>query len=113
MPSLPTKDLSHSKAQSASLLVPLKPRTARWWLATVPAQTHWARAIRGNCRFIRGQLETGIGGYVHWQVILWFITPVSMGQCKELLTPESHVEPTRSAAALEYVWKEDTRVADT
>lgn len=36
-----------------------------------------------------------------------------MPAVKALFTNDSHLEPTRSAAAVDYVWKEDTRVEGT
>lgn len=49
----------------------------------------------------------------HWQAIAQFNKPVTLGQCKSYFCPQAHCEQSRSSAADAYVWKEDTRVANT
>lgn len=73
-----------------------------------------------GCAWIRGQLEEGRngsgedgpGGYLHWQIIVAFTTKRSINQVTELFGP-FHAELTRSSAAGNYVWKEETRVPTT
>lgn len=61
--------------------------------------------------FIRGQLERGEGGFLHWQLLA--ITGKCRGtKLRELFGPV-HIELSRSDASDEYVWKEDTRIDGT
>lgn len=65
-----------------------------------------------NLTWIKGQQELGAGGLLHWQVVVGFSKPRRLAAVRALF-PGAHAEPTRSAAADDYVWKEDTRVAGT
>lgn len=60
---------------------------------------------------VRGQLEEGQGGLVHYQVLIRTAKPCRRIQMSRLF-PGTHLEPSRSAAARDYVWKEDSRVGD-
>lgn len=63
--------------------------------------------------YIKGQLEEGGDtGYKHWQLLVHFIRKVRLRAVRDAFG-NYHAEPTRSAAASDYVWKEDTRVAGT
>lgn len=53
------------------------------------------------------------GGYHHWQLVVGFKRAVRLTAVKQHFSNSTHCEPTRSEAANEYVWKEDTRVPDT
>lgn len=69
--------------------------------------------ISKNCPvYIKGQKEIGQGGFVHWQFIVYFKNKVS-GLHVGRWFPGCHHEPTRSDAAKQYVWKEETRVEGT
>lgn len=68
--------------------------------------------LLGNAGWIKGQLERGDGGFLHWQFILGFNQKASLRTIQELY-PGCHAELTRSKAAEEYVWKEDTRIEGT
>ena len=57
--------------------------------------------------------ECGAGGYLHWQVCLGLDKKGSLPTITGIFGTELHAEISRSAAATEYVWKEDTRVANT
>jgi len=57
-----------------------------------------------------GQLERGDSGYEHWQFVLSYAQKKSLSYVKATLCPTAHVEATRSAAAIEYVCKESTRI---
>jgi len=60
--------------------------------------------------YVKGQLEKGSNTeYLHWQLLVVFSDQVRRGHVLSLFGPV-HAEPSRSAAADEYVWKEDTRV---
>lgn len=81
------------------------------WLATVPHYgfTPW---LPPGIAYIKGQLERGDGGFLHWQLIFHCTRKQSIRSLRELFGPY-HYELTRSAAAEDYVWKEDTRVEGT
>lgn len=62
----------------------------------------------------RGQLELGSGTeYLHWQILVAFSKKKTLRQVKTCYGEDSHWELSRSGAAAEYVWKEDTRVPGT
>jgi hypothetical protein len=61
--------------------------------------------------WLRGQREVGEGGTEHWQLFASFSNKVRLGTIRSLIP--GHWEPSRSQAAEEYVWKEETRVAGT
>lgn len=86
---------------------------ARYYILTIPRTTGWTPALSGELAYLRGQEEIGEGGFQHWQVLAVFSRKVTLTRAKTHFPPESHLEPTRSAAAEVYVWKEDTRVPDT
>lgn len=66
----------------------------------------------GVC-FVKGQLEVGEEtGYVHWQLLVCFETKVRLSRVTSVFG-NVHAELTRSAAANEYVGKEETRVEGT
>lgn len=62
-------------------------------------------------QYIRGQKEQGEGGFIHWQVLV----VLNRKQRLSWLTARipGHWEPSRSRAADEYVWKENTRISGT
>lgn len=62
--------------------------------------------------WIKGQLELGAGGFLHWQLIVAMLGKRSRSQVRGLFGPV-HCELSRSEAAEEYVWKEETRVPET
>lgn len=86
---------------------------ARYWMLTIPANTHWMPCLNATLTWLRGQLEEGAGGYRHWQVVVGAAKKLTLGQLKVHFPNESHCEPTRSDAADEYVWKEESRIPDT
>jgi len=86
-------------------------RQARYWLLTIPGE-EWQPSLPESCAYIKGQREVGPEtGYVHWQVLCIFKNKIRLRGVKSVFGPRVHAEPTRSAAADEYVWKEATRVA--
>lgn len=84
----------------------------RYFLLTIPhhAFTPW---LPDGIAFIRGQLECGESGYLHWQLLTIFKRKITITGAKAIFGASAHIEPSRSAAADEYVWKEETRVANT
>jgi len=86
----------------------------RYWLLTIP-KNDWQQLneLPDTIQFLRGQQELGATGYEHWQLLVAFKRAVRLAAVKSIFGNTCHAEPSRSAAATEYVWKEDTRVPDT
>lgn len=87
---------------------------ARYWLLTIPF-AHLAEepSLSGDLCYLKGQQEIGEGGLHHWQVLAVFSKKLRLRAVKSHFVPQAHCEPSLSAAANAYVWKEDTRVAGT
>lgn len=87
-------------------------RQGIYWLATIPHHGFTPWLPDGFC-FIRGQLELGAArDYLHWQILVIARRKCSARYMQECFGPW-HFELTRSKAADDYVWKEDTRVDGT
>lgn len=86
-------------------------RQGIFWLFTVPAH-EYVPYLPPGCVWIRGQLELGEGGFLHWQFLVAFAEKKTLQQVRSLFGP-FHAELSRSEAAAEYVWKEETRVDGT
>lgn len=85
----------------------------RYWLLTIPQHAYMPYLPPGIL-YLRGQLESGhTTGYLHWQLLAIFSRGVRLAKVKSLFGDTVHAEPSRSNAADDYVWKEDTRVAGT
>jgi len=65
-----------------------------------------------NVDYIQGQEEVGATGYNHYQFYIVMHTKKTLKQMKGLfpLGLNPHLEASRSSAAREYCWKEETRV---
>jgi len=87
-------------------------RQGIYWMLTIPQPDFTPYPVRGSTWF-RGQLETAASGYVHWQACIAFSKKKSLRQVKEIFGQSCHAELTRSEAAFDYVFKEDTRVDGT
>lgn len=89
-------------------------KQGRYWLLTIP-WSHWTPGLPDGAKWIRGQQEQGNDtGYVHWQVLVAFSNKKTIAQCKDAIgVPTAHCELSRSSAATDYVWKEDTRIEGT
>jgi len=61
--------------------------------------------------WIRGQLERGDGGYLHYQCVVAFEKKVRRRRVADAF-PETNIELCNSEGANAYVWKEDTRVGE-
>jgi len=87
---------------------------ASYWILTIP-EAVWTppSTLPPTLLLLKGQLEVGAQGFRHWQVVIRLKQKQRLTGVKLLFPPETHAEPTRSDAALAYVWKEDTRVAGT
>jgi len=88
---------------------------ARYWLLTIPVAHYPTEPkLSGDLVYVKGQQERGAdNGYLHWQVLAVFSKKVRLAAVKRHFCTQAHCEESRSAAAGEYVWKEDTRVPDT
>lgn len=84
---------------------------ARWWILTI-RHADFLPYLPPSVTFIRGQLEQGAGGFLHWQIVVHFASPARLAAVRTLFG-NVHAEPTKSAAAVAYVWKDDTRVDGT
>jgi len=87
---------------------------ARHWILTIK-HSDWQlpEELERDLVYCKGQVEQGEGGYVHWQLIASFKRKVTRRICKSYFCESAHLEPTRSEAADDYVWKEETAVAGT
>jgi len=87
---------------------------AKIWLFTIPAADWNPPAALPPCLvYLRGQREIGESGFDHWQLVGHFARSVRLSAAKDAFCLSAHAEPTRSARAEAYVWKEDTAVAGT
>jgi hypothetical protein len=86
---------------------------ARYFLLTIPSN-EFTPFLPKDLSYIKGQLEQGSGtGFLHWQILAAFPKKVTCSKVKEIFGTSCHVEITRSAAANDYVWKEDTQIQGT
>lgn len=87
-------------------------RQGTYWLGTLPDQTWTPALLEGMC-YIRGQLEEGEGGLVHYQLFFILQRKGTLASVRQLWSPYvGHWELTRSKAAEDYVWKEETRIGE-
>jgi len=85
----------------------------RYWILTIP-HADYVPYLPPGCQYIRGQLERGAeSDYLHWQVLVSTTGRVRRRFLCDTFGSTCHAELTRSSAATDYVWKEDTRVAGT
>jgi len=86
---------------------------ARFWILTIP-HADYVPYLPPNVDFIRGQLERGRDtDYLHWQIVVHFPRKLRLRGVKSIFGDTTHAEPTRSDAARQYVWKDDTAVENT
>lgn len=81
----------------------------RYWLLTIPCHDFMPYLPPG-VSFLKGQLEQGASGFLHWQLMASFPKKVTCSYVKTIFGTTCHAELSRSSAANEYVWKEDSRV---
>jgi len=86
-------------------------RQGRYWMATIPSPSYTPYLPPG-VSWIKGQLESGDSGYLHWQLVVATPKKVSLAFMRRTFG-SFHFELTRSEAAEDYVWKEATRVEGT
>jgi len=89
-------------------------RQGVYWLLTIPEDDYTPSAeLHSNVCYIKGQLEEGGNtSYRHWQVLVVLRRKGSLTTIKDIFGSRCHAELTRSKAASDYVWKEDTRVGE-
>lgn len=83
----------------------------RYWILTIP-KDQYTPILHTDVIYTKGQLECGEGGFLHWQLIAVFNKNVRLSAVTKLYGPY-HAELTKSDKAMDYVWKDDTSVADT
>lgn len=94
-------------------------RQGIFWLCTIPAtNSHtldWPpRELIPGLSWIKGQRELGsTTDYDHWQVCVAFNKKISLSGIQKLLGTDGHYELSRSSAAADYVWKQETSVDGT
>lgn len=83
----------------------------RYWLLTIP-ENDWSPSdvLQKEVKYCKGQLEVGNEtGYRHWQVV-YHTQVMTYTRLKKILPSSAHIMHTRSEAAEQYVWKEETKV---
>jgi len=88
---------------------------ARYWLLTIPEHAYQLPSeLPSQLSYLRGQQEIGEStNYHHWQLVAAFKRAVRLAAVKSLFGQSCHAEPSRSSAANEYVFKDDTSVPGT
>ena len=85
----------------------------KYWLLTIPHHCY-VPFLHSQVAYTRGQVEQGEStNYLHWQLLVVFKAKVRLRAVKKLFGNEAHAELSRSSAASDYVWKEETRVEGT
>lgn len=85
----------------------------RYFLLTIP-QHEFLPYLPTNISYIKGQLESGNNtNYLHWQLLVHTSKKSTVTKLKSIFGQSAHIEPTRSEAAEQYVWKEDTAINGT
>lgn len=84
----------------------------RYWILTLK-HNEYTPYPNQQIQYSAGQLELGVGGFLHWQFVVYFAKKVRLGRLKELFGESVHAELTRSDAAEDYCNKSNTAVAGT
>lgn len=87
-------------------------RQGVYWVLTIPHRDFTPYPVPG-CQWIKGQLECGEGGFLHWQILVATHGKTGLAGIKGKFGESTHAELSRSPAASAYVWKELTRVDGT
>jgi len=85
---------------------------AKLYMATIPFHL-FTPFLPVGVVYCKGQLEEGEGGFLHWQLFISLGKPQRISWLAKCFGTGAHYEPTRSSAAEDYVWKEETRVEGT
>lgn len=92
--------------------MPSRSSQAKYWIATIPSHG-FTPYLPPGIDWIRGQLEAGAEtGFVHWQLVMCCHVKRRLAWLRSTFG-EYHLEPTRSAAANDYCWKQDTAIDGT
>lgn len=84
-----------------------------YWLLTIPHHL-FTPYLPDGVNYIKGQLElSNETQYLHWQLLVAMATKCRLPVLKRIFGDGIHAELTKSKAANDYVWKEDTRVNGT
>lgn len=84
---------------------------SRYYMLTIPeADYSFPTTLKDGMLYMKGQLEQGEGGFRHWQMVVVTKGKCRAGAVKRKFGSTCHVEMTRSAAANEYVHKDDSCV---
>lgn len=83
-------------------------------MLTIPEGDYSPEAdLPDGVAYERGQLEEGgETGYRHYQLLVVLSRKQSLSGVKSIYGSTVHAELTRSSAANDYVWKEDTRIGE-
>lgn len=102
--------LSFSLCNYLDCFLPFMPAPQfKYFMLTIP-KDKWVPILPEGIAYIKGQEESGDSGYLHWQIMVISKKKCTVTRLKGFFCPEAHVEPSRSQAAEEYVWKEESRV---
>lgn len=92
-------------------------RQGRYWMLTIPGEQFDPEDYSptpNGIEYIKGQQELGEGtSYVHWQILVTTTKKCTLRYIKSIFGDQAHCELSRSSAADDYVWKEETRIAGT
>lgn len=106
-----------NSTSSVAARVITAPRQGCYWLLTIPVgsigdmKTMTLAEFHPDLIWLKGQEEIGTTtGYHHWQVVACFRIKKTLKQVKEIFGVQSHAELCKSAAADQYVHKDDTSV---
>jgi len=83
-----------------------------YWCATAPHHL-FVPFLPPEIKYIKGQLERGEQGYLHWQLLIVCSRSRSLAWLRGLFGDGIHFTLSRSDAADAYVWKDDTAVVGT
>ena len=98
--------------QTATTINDPRRRQGTYWIGTLP-NPNWEPCLPGGVAYIRGQLERGEGGLDHYQLFFILSKKASLAAVRTIWGEHvGHWELTRSSAAEEYVWKEETRIGE-
>lgn len=86
--------------------------SGRYWILTIPQQDYTPYP-NVNVQWIKGQLEQGESGYIHWQIVIAFAATARLSKVKSIFGNSTHAELCRSSAADAYVWKDATAIDNT
>lgn len=84
-----------------------------YWILTIPHHA-FVPYLPPSVAYIKGQLERGDNTqYLHWQLLVVFERKCRLSAVKRIFGNGVHAELTKSKAANDYVWKDDTAVEGT